>query len=204
MAENHLEYFVAIADELSVPIEFTYLDKDVYSRKDPFPLGARLVGHQEVDIPQDIMSVPDIVVNDKVAGAIIEHMREAIFNIGYNYLQFVPAEISPDLKYYFLHVMQYIPCLNHQQSSYSKQIDGISYVEKLVLDRSIIAETPFQERLLFRLEELPRIILFEEGLVDAISRVSPKGCYFIPVEEWRTDYRGIDPDDDDDYEFDGT
>lgn len=204
MQDINTQYYVAISDELDSPIEFTNLDKEVYLRKEPFPFGTRLVGAHSIDILQDIMTVPDIVVNEDVAECIIEYMQRAIFTIGYNYLQLVPTHISPNMQYYLLHVMKFIPCLVQEESAYSKQFDGISYVEKLVLDHTQLNKIPIQERLMFRLEEMPRIILFEDGMVDAIAQVKPKGCYFVPVEEWRTDYGDYDPDEGDNYEFDGT
>lgn len=107
-------------------------------------------------------------------------------------LQFVPAVIrglngQEFREFYVANVCRTLFSFDEQKTQFDSIDDftGAWFdIEKIVLDRTRLAEIPLEERLVFVAKEHPAYIPYHRTIVDAMMSVEPDGLVATPVEEW--------------------
>ncbi|MDA0120938.1 hypothetical protein [Vibrio sp. T11.5] len=120
---------------------------------------------------------------------VIALSKRVVLEAGLQYLygiHWVPAFIKNSKghrDYLFINYMQKLKCLDLDKSEYSRvnAFGGVSGLKKIVLDENLLAETPLNQRLIFKMEESSRI-LFHRTIVERIMATNPINTTFIPCE----------------------
>lgn len=144
----------------------------------PIPKNPRMV---------DYHSLPDTVFSKKIIDVLNLLDIEGV--------QFVPAVVNGKNgesydNYWIVNAYNPIKCFDKEKSvykicSFSK---CWSRIEKLYLDKELLADIPLPKRLIFKPKETSQFELYHQSVVDAIMAVNPEGVQFIPVDGW---YEGI-------------
>ena len=106
-------------------------------------------------------------------------------------IELIPATIfDPKNKntyedYYFLHIYNYLECLDRDKAIYKiGSVGTILNIKKVVLDINVLSKIPLEDRLIFRLGEMFTHQLFHESVVEKIMASSPQGLRFVKVENF--------------------
>jgi hypothetical protein len=135
----------------------------------------------------DYHSLPYTVFSKKIYDVLAPMNIEGI--------QFVPAIVNGANgeqydNYWLLHSYDRLECFDKEKSVY--EIDDFTEcwddIEKLYLDKEVLAQIPLSKRLVFITKETSRFELYHKSIVDAIMAVNPEGVQFLPIEGW---YEGI-------------
>ncbi|GHV96758.1 hypothetical protein AGMMS50293_30780 [Spirochaetia bacterium] len=94
-------------------------------------------------------------------GIVSEKIYQALSPLNVKGIQLIPATIAnPKNKdiydhYYFLHIYNYLECLDTEKSVYTKDVlDMVEMIQKIILDEKVLSKIPLEDRLVFRLGEL--------------------------------------------------
>ena len=124
-------------------------------------------------------------------GTISEKLNQVLEPLNIKGIQLIPATVdNPKSReiyknYYFLHIYNYLNCLDMDKSNYTKSLIGtIRVIEKIVLDTAVLSKIPLEDRLIFRLGELYTFSLFHQSVVEKIMAVNPEGLRFVKVEDF--------------------
>ncbi|MDN3610433.1 hypothetical protein ACFFUP_01865 [Vibrio ostreicida] len=116
--------------------------------------------------------------------------KRVVMEAGLQYIygiHWVPAFIKNSKghrDYLFINYMQKLKCLDLDKSEYS-YVDSFSKVaglEKIVIDEKFLAETPLNQRLIFKMEEAA-YILFHRTIVERIMATNPINTTFKPCAQ---------------------
>ncbi|GHU05796.1 hypothetical protein FACS1894158_09870 [Betaproteobacteria bacterium] len=128
-----------------------------------------------------------------VRGVLSKKIYETLSPMKIKGIQLIPATIfDPKNKntyndYYFLHIHNYLNCLDMNKAVCRISTVGtVRNIEKMVLDEKVLSKIPLEERLVFRLGELFTEQLFHKSIVDAIMAVNPQGLRFVKVEDFNS------------------
>ena len=121
---------------------------------------------------------------------VIALSKRVVMEAGLQYLygiNWVPAYISNSngrRDYLFINYLQELKCADLDKSEYSyiNAIGGLTGLEKLVLDETLLAQTPLNQRLIFMMAESARI-LFHRSIVERIMATNPINTTFKPCEQ---------------------
>ena len=128
--------------------------------------------------------------DDGTIGVVSKKIYNVLSPLNIKGIQLIPATIfDPKNKntyedYYFLHIYNYLECLDKDKSIYTGSVDDIVIIKKMVLDTNVLSETPLEDRLIFRLGEMFTHQLFHETVVEKIMASSPQGLRFVKVENF--------------------
>ena len=128
--------------------------------------------------------------DDGTIGVVSKKIYNVLSPLNIKGIQLIPATIfDPKNKntyedYYFLHIYNYLECLDKDKSIYTGSVDDIVIIKKMVLDTNVLSETPLEDRLIFRLGEMFTHQLFHETVVEKIMASSPRGLRFVKVEDF--------------------
>lgn len=138
-----------------------------------------------------IHPIPYPLVDDDTRQLLSKLLAPGVFLSGINLYQFVKANIileSLVIPYYLFHVMKEIACLDTNNTQSESFDDGqIFAIDKLVIDYDKLLAVPKEERLIFRLEELNNIYLFEQQLVEKLVNNGMQNIIFVAAEQWNSD-----------------
>ncbi|WP_029904951.1 imm11 family protein [Prevotella sp. 10(H)] len=90
-------------------------------------------------------------------------------------------------NYYYLHVYNYIQCLDKKLSDIvmlDEELGIIMAINKIVLDKGVLSSIPLEKRLIFRLKESERYVLYHGSVVRKIMESNPSGLRFVKVEDY--------------------
>jgi hypothetical protein len=131
----------------------------------------------------DYHSLPEPVVSTRV--------KDALESLGLEGAQFVPADVRVGetvLPYWLLHVHARLRCMDRERSVFRTSSSGLLMLslKKLVLDETVLAETPLSARRIFVLAESTSVNLVHRSVAERVLALTPRpeGLRFIPVEEW--------------------
>ncbi|MHC6204037.1 imm11 family protein [Breznakiellaceae bacterium SP9] len=124
-------------------------------------------------------------------GVVSQKIYEALSPMKIKGIQLILATIfDPKNKktygdYYFLHIHNYLECLDKDKSVYKASgVGTILYINKMVLDTTVLSKIPLEDRLIFHLGEMFTHQLFHKSIVDVIMAVNPEGIRFVNVTEY--------------------
>jgi hypothetical protein len=135
----------------------------------------------------DFLYAPKDILSKRIAAAMQEMNMEGV--------QFLPTrltmpkgEIIEDYICVLVDNNTYV-ALDKEKSVYTKDDDDdedmVFYtVEKVVLDRKVLAKIPLSKSLAFRLKESPGDYLYHESVIEKIQALNPTGVFFVDVEEY--------------------
>lgn len=88
-------------------------------------------------------------------------------------------QLISSVSYQIFHLLELHPGLDQQQS----EVDD----EELEINKLVLTETCLQtKRPLFRLKELPELVLIHQDLKAVLEEEKITGCHYIPVNEFRS------------------
>ena len=159
------------------------LDCEVlFGRRLPAPLPRLTITKLSPGTLPDAMAMAGsgILVSSRLKGVLEQPAGE--------YLQFVPAAIKrdPKARYSLVNLMALVPCLDRELSKYEAYEDpphAIRTLRKLVLT-AIVPDAPA----VFRIAEMPGVILVRDDLREAMQAVSASPGEFTPISRYR---RGV-------------
>jgi len=138
----------------------------------PVPHHPEMVDYHE--LPEPVFSKP---------------LKDILHGLDINGIQLFEAQVRhgktvyPD--YYIMNVYHNIACLDKNRSEYTQSKSGLLYfIDKLVLDDTVLDAIPEKHRLIFGLTEDCQHILYHQKIVDAILAANPKGISFARVDGW--------------------
>ncbi|MBN3492209.1 hypothetical protein [Vibrio neptunius] len=116
--------------------------------------------------------------------------KRVVMEAGLQYIygiHWVPAFIKNNKghrDYLFINYLQELKCLDFEKSEYShvNVIGGASGLTKIVIDENFLAETPLNQRLIFKMEEAA-YILFHRTIVERIIATNPINTTFKPCAQ---------------------
>ena len=115
-----------------------------------------------------------------------ERLKQVLANGGIDNIDYYPASIveygetRPQPGYYAANIIGLIQCVDRNAADFELDEDGdIESIEELVIDE-LIAD----DRLIFRLEEAPRIVLIHERIKKTIEDAGITGLQMIRPDEW--------------------
>lgn len=134
------------------------------------------------------------LIMDMHGDGVIELVSDRIYNVlsplNICGIQLLPATyLDPKSKtvydkFFFLHIHNYIKCLDLEKTDIVGDADFILAINRIVLDENILSNIPLADRLVFRLEEDRPFQLFHKSIVDKIMEVNPTGLRFVKVEDY--------------------
>lgn len=88
--------------------------------------------------------------------------------------------------YWIANIYKEFSLLDKDKSEYDSIMSDGQWngVEKMVIDKELMAKIPLEERLIYVSGEDFAYVFYHKSIVDAIMSVNPTGVRFIPVEEW--------------------
>lgn len=117
-----------------------------------------------------------------------EKFRQVLLPFELPRVDFYPTEVTNGDKvwssYFMMHIWNNYRAIHQGRSV----IDGTYvkndfFLESLSLDETVLDKIPFEERLVFTLDEDPKF-LFHETVVDALKAANLTGVGFIRVDQW--------------------
>jgi hypothetical protein len=143
--------------------------------------------HDEYDEPNEpLAELPDYF--ELMRAPIGSHrLREALTSAGADNVDYYPAaiEASPPRDfghYYALNVIGRISCMDMGQSKFTTYEDRVARVQNLILD-----EDSIQGARIFRIHEVPELIIVSDRVAEAIRALS--GVALRPAQGWNDDHR---------------
>jgi hypothetical protein len=122
---------------------------------------------------------------------ISEKLSSALVALNTHGVQLIPATVSDPRNhkvyegYSWLHIHNYIECLDKEKSTYTTSaIGAIRMIQKMALDKAVLSNIPLEDRLIFKLGEMDAFHLFHESVVEKIMAVNPTGIRFVKVEDY--------------------
>lgn len=130
----------------------------------------------------DYFSQPNSIVSQRI--------KDTLNPLNIYGIQFIPAEIETNTgdiieNFYYIHIYNWIEAVDRKKSKFKKLDDGNLLIDYFFLDEKILGSIPFEERLVFILEEDSALQIYHKSIVDAIMAVKPEGLKFTRVEDWR-------------------
>jgi hypothetical protein len=126
-----------------------------------------------------------------VIGAFSDKIYDVLAPMKIKGIQLIPATILDPRNnvvydnYYFLHIYNYLKCLDKNKSIYTPdRVGGVASIDKMILDTNVLSKIPLEERLIFRLGEMYTHQLFHKSVVDKIMAANPEGIRFVKVEDF--------------------
>jgi hypothetical protein len=124
-------------------------------------------------------------------GVISKKLYQILNPLNIKGIQLIPSTISNPRSqetysdYFFLHIYNYLECLDKEKSVYTKDVlDMIMMIKKMVLDVKVLSKISLEERLILRLGELYTFSLFHQTVVEKIIVTNPTGIRFVKVEDF--------------------
>jgi hypothetical protein len=115
-----------------------------------------------------------------------EKLKQFFINSGIDNIDYYPASIveygesTPHPGYYAANIIGLIQCVDRDASELDEDEDGdIDFIDELVVDETIAGDIP-----LFRLEEMPDIILIHERFKVPLEQAGITGLQLIPPDQW--------------------
>ncbi|CAE6953951.1 hypothetical protein ACOMICROBIO_LMKGKHOH_05342 [Vibrio sp. B1FIG11] len=137
-------------------------------------------GNKKSFSPCDYHEIAEQMVSDK--------FRQVLSPFELPRVDFYPTEVTNGDKvwsnYFMMHIWNNYRAIHQGRSV----IDGTYvkndfFLEALSLDETVLDKIPFEERLVFTLDEDPKF-LFHETVVDALKAANLTGVGFIRVDQW--------------------
>lgn len=137
-------------------------------------------GNKKSFSPCDYHEITEQMVSEK--------FRQVLLPFELPRVDFYPTEVTNGDKvwsdYFMMHIWNNYRAIHQGRSV----IDGTYvkndfFLESLSLDETVLDKIPFEERLVFTLDEDPKF-LFHETVVDAIKAANLTGVGFIRVDQW--------------------
>ncbi|ELA8113361.1 hypothetical protein RGL42_004975 [Vibrio parahaemolyticus] len=137
-------------------------------------------GNKKSFSPCDYHEIAEQMVSDK--------FRQVLLPFELPRVDFYPTEVTNGDKvwsnYFMMHIWNNYRAIHQGRSV----IDGTYvkndfFLEALSLDETVLDKIPFEERLVFTLDEDPKF-LFHETVVDALKAANLTGVGFIRVDQW--------------------
>ncbi|MFV0353070.1 MAG: imm11 family protein [Oscillospiraceae bacterium] len=115
-----------------------------------------------------------------------KRLKETMEEMKLKNVQFLPTQIQDYDRalhgdYFIVHVYNMIAALDKEKSDWTHSPFNesmVGFVDKLVLDNSVIDTIPLEDRLLFALDERRTKILYHHSLAQKILDISPTGLTF--------------------------
>jgi hypothetical protein len=130
--------------------------------------------------------------HDGVIDAVSDKIGSILTSMKIKGIQLIPATIfDPKNKhtyedYCYLHIYNYLECLDRNKSIYQPdRVGGVASIDKLALDERKLSRIPLEERLIFRLGEMYTQQLFHKTVVDKIMENNPQGIRFVNVKDFK-------------------
>jgi hypothetical protein len=205
MNENTKSYYYFLVADYSYPTL-------VYRNWQVFELGRNLSLYKPIILPKDYQVIDlylrkkiskpkmaDYHIYDGTEHIISKRMKESIEEMDPVNIHFLPAVIHTGKEekedyadYFIINCYNVIQAMDKENSVWKKSRNTmpgreVLSIGKLVMDMDKIKDIPLSERLIFALGECRSYTLFHESVVENIEKLSPKGCYAIPVEDWYDD-----------------
>ncbi|EOG7703698.1 hypothetical protein ACLINR_003207 [Vibrio parahaemolyticus] len=137
-------------------------------------------GNKKSFSPCDYHEIAEQMVSEK--------FRQVLLPFELPRVDFYPTEVTNGDKvwssYFMMHIWNNYRAIHQGRSV----IDGTYvkndfFLESLSLDETVLDKIPFEERLVFTLDEDPKF-LFHETVVDALKAANLTGVGFIRVDQW--------------------
>ncbi|HHC7311754.1 TPA: hypothetical protein ACN30N_004684 [Vibrio campbellii] len=137
-------------------------------------------GNKKSFSPCDYHEIAEQMVSEK--------FRQVLLPFELPRVDFYPTEVTNGDKvwsnYFMMHIWNNYRAIHQGRSV----IDGTYvkndfFLESLSLDETVLDKIPFEERLVFTLDEDPKF-LFHETVVDALKAANLTGVGFIRVDLW--------------------
>jgi hypothetical protein len=190
--ENEFDYYLLLAaNEHSIPSIIQNSDSDLDLDLEEGHLDEIDLIEFEFDEPYPKKPKMADYLDGGGIGVISEKIIDIVKPLNIYQVQLVPAVISNPrnneiYNYYYLHIYNYINCLDKNKSVFEgdEELETVNIIEKMVLDTTVLAKIPLEERLIFRLGELYTHQLFHKSIVDKIMESKPSGIRFVKVEDY--------------------
>jgi hypothetical protein len=177
-----------LTDDLDLDLD---LDLEISERLDNIPLLTF-----ELDEPYPKKNKP--LTTDYFGDGGSEIVSQKIYNV-LNPLNIEGIQLMPSTIYdpknkkiydncYFLHIYNYIECLDRDKSEYDydEELNTFHSIDKLLLDASVLSKIPLEKRLIFRLSEFYVEQLFHKSIVEKIMAANPEGIRFVKLTDCTT------------------
>jgi len=161
----------------------------------PRSLGRMIVGDYtlKIQVSEPAPSAPEFVDYHTWGGdpVVSEKFVDALSALNISGVQALAGNegdviVDFGLNYYLFHIYNLIESLNFRKSNfqYDDEIEAVTALESFELDSEKLSRIPLRDRMVFRMEEYPRLNIFHESIVDAVEQEGLKGMRFIPVKKW--------------------
>jgi len=163
------------------------------SCQEPIWQSGALIDNSEYDLSDlcfkaetpHVVPFPDFSQDGHGCPIISEKLLQLLITYGVDNLSYYPAKIITadqlliEHSYYAVNVVGLVSCLDRENSIYEEFRGKVDNLEELVIDNNKAGN-----HLIFRLEEVPRIILIHEKFDQVFSDNKVIGVQLIPPKLW--------------------
>ncbi len=129
---------------------------------------------------------PDYLSGTEGYPIVSTRFKDILTDISPGFLEFFPVQLicektkEIDTSYFFVNILNNIPCLDWAQSKYEKfgLADVVINVSKLVIKPDVI-----RDRNIFRIAELPVLIFVSDKLKSILEKEAISGVEIINIED---------------------
>lgn len=138
---------------------------------------------------EHIQPFPDFSMDGNGCPVFSSRLKELLISLGVDNIDYYPVsviEFETNIRhdnYFAGNIIGRIDCMDYENSQYSTISGKVFRIEKLVTH-----EDYAHKSLIFRLKDVPRIILADTFMDEKIKAAGITGLYLIPIDKWDNAY----------------